>query len=77
MKVYKVKLKQENMLCRKCLLNVVKALSNLSGIKELDVNLENKSIKIAYDNESLSRQTVQNIVNESIIKGKVNKALYE
>lgn len=77
MKVYKVELKQENMLCRKCLLNVVKALSNLSGIKELDVNLENKSIKIAYGNESLSRQTVQNIVNESIIKGKVNKALYE
>lgn len=76
MKIYTVKLKQDNMLCRKCLLNVVKALSNLGGIKELDVNLENKSIKVAYDNEKLSRQIIEDIVNESIIKGKVNKELF-
>lgn len=77
MKIYTVKLRQDNMLCRKCLLNVIKALSLVDGIQELDVNLENKSIKIAYDNEKFSRQTLQDIVNEAIIKGKVNKELYQ
>lgn len=76
MKIYTVRLKQDNMLCRKCLLNVVKALSHVEGIKEFDVNLDKKSIKIEYDNEKLSRQIIQNIVNESIIKGKVCKELY-
>jgi len=33
MKIYTVRQKQDNMLCRKCLLNVVKALSHLGGIK--------------------------------------------
>lgn len=77
MSIYTVKLKQDNMLCRKCLLNVVKALSNVVGIQELDVNLAKKSIKISYDNKKMSRQIVQEIVNESIIRGKVNNELFE
>lgn len=77
MKVHTVSLKQENMLCRKCLLNVVKALSQIDGIQELDVNLENKRIKIVYDNERISRQIIQDIVNESIIRGKVNKEFFQ
>ena len=77
MKMHSVNLKQDNMLCRKCLLNVVKALSLIDGIHELDVNLEKKSIKIIYDNKKFSRQIIQEIVDESIIRGKVNMVLYQ
>lgn len=77
MKIHSVNLKQDNMLCRKCLLNVVKALSFIEGIQEFEVNLEKKRIKVIYDNKKFSRQIIQDIVNESIIRGKVNKALYQ
>ena len=72
MKVHTVNLKQDNMLCHRCVLNVVKALSHIDGIKELDVSLEEQRIKISYDNEKFSRQVVQDIVNEAIIRGKVS-----
>lgn len=72
MKVHTVNLKQVNMLCHRCVLNVVKALSHIDGIKELDVSLEEQRIKISYDNEKFSRQVVQDIVNEAIIRGKVS-----
>lgn len=77
MKNYTARFRQDNILCCKCLLNVVKTLSYIEGIKEFDVNLDKKSIKIEYNNEKLSRQIVLDIVNESIIKGKVSKELYQ
>lgn len=76
MKECSVNLKQVDMLCPRCVLNVVKALSRISGIKELDVSLEDKRIKIIYDNKKFSRQRIQDIVNESIIKGKVDEELF-
>jgi len=76
-KVHTIKLKQDNMLCSKCLLNVVRALSYIEGIQELDVNLVNKSVKVLYENERFSRQKIQKIVNESVIKGKVNSKSYQ
>lgn len=75
--MHTVKLKQENMLCHKCLLNVVTALSYIDGIQELDVSLESKRVKIIYDNNKFSRKIIQDIVNESIIKGKVNQRYYQ
>lgn len=73
MKVRTVDLKQVDMLCHRCVLNVVKALSHIDGILELDVSLEKKRIRITYDNEKFSRQTIQDIVNESITRGKVSE----
>ncbi len=55
MKVHTVNLKQDNMLCHRCVLNVVKALGYIDGIREFVV-----------------RQAIMDLVNESIIKGKVN-----
>lgn len=72
MKVHTVDLKQDNMLCHRCVLNVIKALSHIEGIKELDVSLEEQRIKISYDNGKYSQQVVQDIVNEAIIRGKVS-----
>ena len=76
MKVHTVNLKQVDMLCHRCVLNVVKALSHIDGILELDVSLEKKRIKITYDNEKFSRQVIQDIVNESITRGKVREELF-
>lgn len=59
------------MLCERCVLNVVKALSNIEGIQELDINLEERRVKIIYDNNKFSRQKILYMVNEAINKGKV------
>ncbi len=60
------------MLCHRCVLNVVKVIGQINGIRELDVSLEDKRIKIVYDNKKFSKQDIQDIVNKSIINGKVN-----
>lgn len=65
------------MLCKKCLLNVVRALSYIEGNKELDMNFKNKTVKVVYDNEKFTRQKIKKIVSESIIKGKANRSLYQ
>lgn len=77
MKEHTVNLKQDNMLCHKCVLNVVRALSHIEGIHELEVSLELKKVKITYDNEKFSQELIQSIVNEAIINGKVNNNLFK
>ncbi|WP_129598270.1 heavy-metal-associated domain-containing protein [Anaerophilus nitritogenes] len=71
MKEHKVKLKQSNMLCHRCVLNVVKALGQIKGIQQFNVNLKMKMIKIIYKGEQLSRKMIMQIVGEAITKGKV------
>lgn len=71
--IHTVKLKQSNMLCNKCLTNVVKALSLIEGIQELNVNLDKKLVKITYENDKFSKKVIQKIINDSIIRGKVDK----
>lgn len=71
MNEHTVKLNQVNMLCHKCVSNVVKGLFNIKGIKEFDVNLKQKKVKIIYKNDKLSREKLQNIVNELITKGRL------
>ncbi|WHH59979.1 heavy metal-associated domain-containing protein [Petroclostridium sp. X23] len=71
MKTHTVRLKQSNMLCHKCVLNVAKALSRMNGIQELDINLEKKEIKIVYSDENIDREKITEIVNKAILTGKV------
>lgn len=71
MKAQTLKFKEVDMQCEKCVLNVVKALSYIEGIQELEINLEKKRVKINYDNNKFSRQKILYMVNEAIIKGKV------
>lgn len=77
MKEHTVNLKQDNMLCHRCVMNVVKALSHIEGIHELDVSLELKKVKLTYDNKKFSQQRIQDIINEAIISGKVNTDLFK
>ncbi|MGE4283425.1 MAG: heavy-metal-associated domain-containing protein [Clostridia bacterium] len=71
MKVHTVRLKQSNMLCHKCVLNVAKALSQINRIQELEINLKKKEVKIVYSDENIHREKIAEIVNKSIITGKV------
>ncbi|AJA48616.1 copper chaperone [Clostridium pasteurianum DSM 525 = ATCC 6013] len=77
-----VKFKQYNMLCNRCLINVVKCLSNLPGVKSLELSLESKKIKVIYEDKTISRKMIQNMVNETILTGKIknikdNNLIYE
>ena len=71
MKDYTVNFKQYNMLCDKCLINVVKCLSTLNGIEDLEINLESKKIKVIYKDKAISKKMIQDMVNETILTGKV------
>jgi len=64
------------MLCNRCLTNVVKALSLIEGIQELNVNLDKKLVKITYENDKLSKKVIREIINDSIVHGKVGKKIY-
>lgn len=67
MNKHTIEFKQNNMLCHRCVMNVVKALSQLPDIEELDVSLETKIIKIKFNDENVSKEMIENIVNESIV----------
>lgn len=73
MKSRNVKLKQDNMLCNRCMMNVVKSLSQLQRLEEIQVDLESKKIKIKYDDETISKDDIKYIVNQSILNGKIIK----
>ena len=71
MKSYSVSFKQDNMLCDRCLINVVRTLSLLQGLEKIDVNLDSKKIKITYRDEHVSKDDIKYIVNKSILSGKI------
>lgn len=71
MKSYIVSFKQHNMLCDRCLINVVRTLSLLQGLEKIDVNLDSKRIKITYRDEHVSKDDIKYIVNKSILSGKI------
>ncbi|ETI91227.1 MAG: hypothetical protein Q607_CBUC00032G0024 [Clostridium butyricum DORA_1] len=64
------------MLCHRCLMNVVKTLSSLQGLTDVDVNLESKKIKITYKDKNVSKDDIKYIVNKSILSGKMVKLTY-
>ncbi len=71
MKSHTVNIKQSNMLCHRCVMNVVRALDEIDGIQELDVSLETNKIKIVYNDKDLNREKIIEIVHEAITKGKI------
>jgi Heavy-metal-associated domain. len=54
-------------------MNVVKTLSTVEGLEEVDVNLESKKIKITYKDEDISKDQIKECVNKSILSGKIVK----
>lgn len=54
-------------------MNVVKTLNSVEGLEEIHVDLESKKIKITYKDEDISKDDIKDIVNKSILSGKVVK----
>lgn len=73
MKSHSLSFKQDNMLCHRCLMNVVKTLSSLKCLVGIDVNLESKKIKVIYRGKERARDDIKEIVNKSILSGRVVK----
>lgn len=71
MKSHRIKLKKGNMLCHRCVMNVIRTLSQLPGIDELNVDLDTKKIEIKLNGNSISKEMVVDIVEESIVNSKV------
>lgn len=61
------------MLCHRCLMTVVKTLNSVEGLEEIHVDLESKKIKTTYKDGTISKEEIKNIVNRSILSGKVIK----
>lgn len=54
-------------------MTVVKTLSSVEGIEKINVDLESKKIKITYKDEDISKDEIKDVVNKSILSGKVVK----
>ncbi|HYE84459.1 MAG TPA: heavy metal-associated domain-containing protein [Clostridia bacterium] len=62
----KVKLKNANILCSKCVLHVLQALTRLEGIQELEVDLARRLIKVVYNDENITKEMISEMVNNAI-----------
>lgn len=69
--MHTVHLKRVDMLCHRCVLNVVRGLSQIQKIRKLDVDLATKRVRIVYEDEKYSRKTIQKIVYKCINNGKM------
>jgi len=54
----------EGMSCMACVAKVKKTLSDLSGINEVKVSLENKSATIQYNPDNISLDKIKQSINE-------------
>jgi copper chaperone CopZ len=66
MKDYMIKLKNVDMLCNKCVIHVLKVLTKIEEIKELEVNLNKRLIRVVLSNPSITRDMISTIVNNAI-----------
>jgi copper chaperone len=70
MRKHKIKFKQENILCHKCVMNVAKVLSQIKSIKEFGVDGDSKIIYVIYEGNKLSKEKIMQTVNDFIVSGK-------
>jgi len=66
-----IKIKQLNMLCHRCLLNIVKTLEQIRCILEFDIRLEEQSIYIEFSEDVFEEERIKQIINAAITTGKI------
>lgn len=66
MEAYMIKLKKVNMLCNKCVMHVLKALTKIEGIQELEVDLSKKLVRIVLNDASITKDMLIKMVNNAI-----------
>ena len=59
-----IDLKISGMTCQNCVRHVKEAISEVSGVKSVDVSLENASAKVSSDSD-LDRGALKNAVQEA------------
>ncbi len=72
MKEHTVKIRNSNILCYRCLLNVAEALGHIKGITKLDIQLNPSLIKISYKDNTITKEMIEEIVSQAILVGKVD-----
>lgn len=59
-----VEISIEGMSCMSCVANVKKTLSDLNGINEVKVSLENKSATLKYNPHNISVENIKHSINK-------------
>ncbi len=59
-----VTLNVDGMSCEHCVNAITKSLLSLDGIKEVKVNLINKTVFVKYDNTKISLDLIKNDIEE-------------
>ncbi len=59
-----VTLNVDGMSCEHCVNAITKSLLSLDGIKEVKVNLINKTVFVKYDNTMISLDSIKNDIEE-------------
>lgn len=65
MALQEVVLKVEGMSCNHCKMAVEKALKNLSGVHDVLVNLEAKTVTASFDPASVNKQQLTKVIDET------------
>lgn len=66
MKTQNITLKHVNMLCHKCVMNVIRTLSQIQGIKEMDVDLDTNYIRLKYINPKYTKNMIKKMIKDAI-----------
>lgn len=54
----------EGMSCMHCVGSVKKAVGTLNGVDSVDVDLENKKVRVEYDPEKVSYETIKDTIED-------------
>ncbi|MDK2821437.1 MAG: copper chaperone [Clostridia bacterium] len=60
-----VKLNVEGMSCNHCKMTVEKELGQLSGVENVDVDLEGKTVTVTYDKEKVTEDKLKEIIKNA------------
>lgn len=66
----KIEFRQSNMYCNTCFINAVSALAEVKGVREMDVDMQSKTIRLQVDNEAMGRKKIRELVNRAITDGR-------
>jgi copper chaperone len=59
-----ITLNVDGMSCEHCVNAITKSLLSLDGIKDVKVNLKDKTVFVKYDNTKISLDTIKNDIEE-------------
>ena len=69
MKSRKIELRQHNMYCSMCLLNVATVLSEKEGVIEFSIDLDNNTVTVKSRDGTLSRKEIRALINQALTVG--------